>query len=226
MLQQTQVPRVMEKYREFLRAFPTVRALAKAPLSDVLKVWSGMGYNRRGKFLRDAAVAIVEHHGGRVPKDAAILRTLPGIGPYTASAVRVFAFNQPDVLIETNVRTAVIHAFLQGESLELVSDRDVAALAQKVAEGQDPRTWQSALFDYGAYLKRSGIRLNARSANYTKQSPFEGSLRQIRGAILRELHANRPVERLPFTKKRLAAALASLSRDGLITKRRGKWSIV
>ena len=111
MLQQTQVPRVIEKYEEFLKAFPNIRALSKAPLSDVLRLWNGMGYNRRAKFLREAAKIIVERHGGRVPRDAAALRKLPSIGPYTASAVRVFAFKEPDVLIETNIRAAFIHHF-------------------------------------------------------------------------------------------------------------------
>src|SRR3989344_8836846 len=95
MLQQTQVARVLEKYKEFLKRFPTVRALAKAPLSDVLKVWSGLGYNRRAKYLHDAAKAIVVTHKGNIRR--ALAHPLPGIGPYTRAAVRVFAYNEPDV---------------------------------------------------------------------------------------------------------------------------------
>src|SRR3989344_8269276 len=109
MLQQTQVARVIGKYKAFLIRFPNARRLAEAPLSDVLKAWSGLGYNRRTKYLKAAAEVIVRGYGGRGPKASIVLRTIPGIGPYTASAVRVFAFNEPDVLIETNIRAAFIH---------------------------------------------------------------------------------------------------------------------
>lgn len=227
MLQQTQVLRVIEKYQLFLRAFPNVRRLAEAKLSDVLKVWSGMGYNRRAKYLRAAAETIVRGYGGRVPKAAVVLRGLPGVGPYTANAVRVFAFNEPDVLIETNIRTAYIHHFYSsvlparaGGQKTAISDKEILEIAQKAAAGQDPRQWHWALMDYGAYLKKSGVRNNHQSAQYNKQSKFEGSLRQVRGAILRELHKgtsslhNRPRFNLGQMKK----ALESLERDGLIVE--------
>lgn len=221
MLQQTQVSRVIEKYKSFLKKFPTLRALAKASLSDVLKEWSGLGYNRRGKYLHDAAKVVVEKYGGKVPRDAVALRALLGIGEYTASAVRVFAFNEPDIVVETNVRTAITYHFFLRENN--VSDVAVRAIAMHAAEGQDPRTWQSALFDYGAHLKRSGIRNNGQSKHYTKQSTFEGSLRQVRGAILRELHRPQPsLSGLPFEKEKVQRALETLSRDGLIKKQKGK----
>src|SRR3989344_2143970 len=95
MLQQTQVPRVIEKYKEFLKSFPTTQSLARAPLPNVLKVWSGLGYNRRAKYLHDAAKEIVEKYGGKNPRDFSALRTLSGDGDYTPSPVRVFAFNKP-----------------------------------------------------------------------------------------------------------------------------------
>jgi A/G-specific adenine glycosylase len=230
MLQQTQVPRVIEKYEEFLKAFPNVRALAKAPLSDVLKIWSGLGYNRRAKYLHDAAKQVVAKQGGKVPRDFAALRALPGVGPYTASAVRVFAFNEPDILIETNIRTAYIHHFFKTRTSDvLVSDGRVHELANRASEGKDPREWHWALMDYGSHLKRSGIRNNHRSAHYTKQSKFDGSLRQVRGSILRELHACSRTEeeftRLSLGKVKLKKALAGLVRDGLIKKEKGKWRI-
>ena len=237
MLQQTQVPRVIEKYKKFLKQFPNVQTLARASLGKVLKVWSGLGYNRRGKYLRDAAKVIVEKYAGKVPRDVALLRTLPGVGPYTASAVRVFAFDEPDVLIETNIRAALIHHFHQGRSL--VEDRDILPIAEKAEKEQDPRKWQWALMDYGAHLKRSGVRNNHRSAHYSKQSRFEGSLRQVRGAILRELHKGQQTEqrlrlnlnledvrlRKSNMGKAMNKALAGLARDGLIAKRKGKWRI-
>lgn len=229
MLQQTQVPRVMEKYKEFLTAFPTPQMLASAPLSRVLKVWSGLGYNRRGKFLHDTAKEIVAKHAGHVPKEVSALRALPGMGPYTASAVRVFAFDLPDILIETNIRTVYIHHFFHGRLAKSpmgVRDVDVIPIAAKAADGQDPREWHWALMDYGAYLKKNGVRNNHKSAHYTKQPKFEGSLRQVRGAVLRTLTAGKQPTTLSFENERLEKALAGLARDGLIRKTRGKWRVL
>jgi A/G-specific adenine glycosylase len=225
MLQQTQVPRVIEKYKEFLKAFPTVRALAQAPLADVLRVWSGMGYNRRAKYLREGARVIVEEYGGRVPKDAATLRQIPGIGPYTASAVLIFAYNVPDTMIETNIRAAYIHHFFPNHK-KAVNDRDLLPFISKAAEGQDPREWHWALMDYGSHLKKLHGNPARKSAHYAKQSKFDGSIRQVRGAILHELHKGpSSLNKLPFEKDRIESALAGLARDGLIIKQRGKWQI-
>ncbi len=227
MLQQTQVSRVIEKYKEFLKTVSTIKKLADASLSDVLKVWSGMGYNRRAKFLREAAKAIAEEQGCKVPRDFTALHALPGVGPYTTSAVGVFAYNEPDILIETNIRAAFIHHFYSSVLQKTrITDKEMLPLVRKAAEGQDPRTWHWALMDYGAYLKKSGVRNNHKSAQYTKQSKFEGSLRQVRGAILRELQdGSSKLNTLPFEKEKIERALASLSRDGLIKRRKGKWVI-
>lgn len=240
MLQQTQVPRVIEKYKSFIKKFPTPETIARVPLARVLKEWSGLGYNRRGKYLQDAAKMLVTKHKSVFPKDISALRELPGIGPYTASAVRVFAFDLPDVLIETNVRTAYIHHFFaptkpsyQGFPLIRVADADLIPVATLAANGQDPRQWHWALMDYGTHLKRTGVRNNSRSKHYAKQSKFEGSLRQLRGAILRELHRgltsvtaleNGDVCR-GRTSTELKEALAGLERDGLIKQEKGKWRI-
>jgi A/G-specific adenine glycosylase len=220
MLQQTQVPRVIEKYKSFIKKFPTVRTLSKAKLSDVLKAWSGLGYNRRAKYLHDASKQIVTKHKGIFPKDVIVLRGLPGMGPYTASAVRVFAFDLPDILIETNVRTLYIHHFFSDK--KSVRDVDLIPIATKAADGQDPRKWHWALMDYGTYLKKSGVRNNERSKHYVKQSKFKGSLRQVRGDILRQLQEGKqPKGEVP----KLRSALAGLERDGLIKKEKGKWRI-
>lgn len=225
MLQQTQVSRVMEKYKEFLKAFPIVRTLAKAPLADVLRVWSGLGYNRRAKYLHDAAKKIVKV--GTIKKT--LEGSLSGVGPYTRAAVRVFAFNKPDVLIETNIRTAFINHFFP--SKKTVADKELLPLIKKAAEGQDSKEWHWALMDYGAYLKRLGVRNNHRSAHYVKQSKFENSLRQIRGTILRELQKGSRTENamrsdLIASRGKLKNALAGLARDGIIVKEKGKWRIV
>jgi A/G-specific adenine glycosylase len=229
MLQQTQVSRVIEKYKEFLKSFPSVRALARAPLSEVLRVWSGMGYNRRAKYLREAAKEIVEKQKGRVPFVYSELVELPGVGSYTASAVRVFAFNEPDVFLETNIRAAYIDHFSKIWVYETqISDKQILRIAAKAAEGQDPRTWHWALMDYGSYLKKSGVRNNHRSAHYMKQPTFEGSLRQVRGEILRRLMKGESGIQ-PFDKQRVKKkwekGLEGLARDGLIENKKGKWRI-
>jgi A/G-specific adenine glycosylase len=234
MLQQTQVPRVIEKYQEFLDVFPTIESLAKSDLTSVLRVWSGMGYNRRGKFLRDAAITIIEKHNAQMPRDAISLRALPGIGSYTASAILIFAFNTLDTMIETNIRSAFIHFFcvksdlMQKNISAKIQDRELLPLIAQAAEGQDPRTWHWALMDYGSYLKKLHPNPSRKSAHYTKQSKFEGSLRQVRGAILRELHGgSASVKSLPFEKERIESALSGLMRDGMIKKdkEKGKWRI-
>ena len=166
-----------------------------------------------------------------IPPDTIALRKLPGVGSYTASAVRVFAFNQSDTLIETNIRTALIHHFYSSVLQKTaITDDKLLPIAAEVAEGQDSRTWHWALMDYGAHLKASGVRLNARSAHYTKQSKFEGSLRQVRGTILRVLgdvrKTTKQMHSLVLANRELInEALHGLMRDGLIEKRDGKWSI-
>ena len=97
MLQQTQVSRVAQKYPLFIKKFPSVRALARAPLRDVLAAWSGLGYNRRAKFLHELAKRVVAQHGGTIPHDLAALTALPGLGHATASSFLAFAYNQPTV---------------------------------------------------------------------------------------------------------------------------------
>lgn len=227
MLQQTQVQRVIEKYKEFLKKFPTVRALAEASLADVLRAWSGLGYNRRGKYLHDAAKEIVGTHKGNFRQ--ALEHPLPGVGSYTKAAVKAFAFNQSEVCIETNIRAALIHHYFA--TTPKVNDRELSVYAEKAAQGQDPREWHWALMDYGAYLKSSGIRNNSRSAHYTKQSKFEGSLRQVRGAILGVLHLGSQTEHamrchlIAFERARVDKALLGLERDGLIKREKRNWRI-
>ncbi len=188
MLQQTQVKRVRAFYPEFIKQFPTVQVLAKAPLSDVLRSWQGLGYNRRAKLLHQAAKAVMTQCEGTFPKQAEALEELPGVGSYTARAVAAFAFNQDVVLIETNIRTAALHTgMIYHTSSQKVSDAQIEKVLKKILPKGRAREWYWALMDYGAHLKRSGVKLNARSKHYTKQSAFRGSVREARGAILREL---------------------------------------
>lgn len=143
MLQQTQVARVWPKYEQFLRAFPTVEVLAAAGLGDVLVVWQGLGYNRRAKFLWQAAQKVVQDFGGVFPSTPQELVRLPGIAANTAGAIMAYAYNQPIAFVETNVRTVYIHHFFKGQTdipdsaiLELV-ERTLPDKEGKRAAGDD-----------------------------------------------------------------------------------------
>lgn len=231
MLQQTQVERVVPFYVRFCGSFPDTRALARAPLSKVLALWQGLGYNRRAKLLRDAARAIEDTHGGKFPRDVEDIDALPGVGPYTARAVAAFAWNSPEVFIETNIRTACIHFDLL-KSTGTVSDSELLPVVGKaLAESKmPPRDFYAALMDYGSFLKRQGVRLNARSTHYAKQSKFQGSARQLRGALLREL-LEKPkgipaLARCTGRKREeVERELACLEKEGIILKRKDRFDI-
>lgn len=183
MLQQTQVERVLVKYREFIRAFPNFSTLAKAELSEVLKVWQGMGYNRRGMALKRLAEIVMQEHKGKLPSDPEELIKLPGIGRYSAAAIHTFATNRPTLFIETNIRRVYIHFFFGDK--EGIRDEEIMPLVEKTMDRKNPREWYYALMDYGVKLKKEVPNPNRRSAHYTKQSRFEGSQRQVRGMILK-----------------------------------------
>jgi len=183
MLQQTQVERVLGKYRQFITRFPDFHSLARAPLSSVLILWQGLGYNRRAVLLHRLAQQVVTLHGGLLPGEREALLGLPGIGPYTAGAVLAFAFNIPAVFIETNIRRVFLHFFFPDETS--VSDREIAPLVETTVDRRDPRSWYYGLMDYGSELKKKVANPNRRSSHYTRQSPFEGSRRQVRARLLR-----------------------------------------
>ncbi|MBI4239801.1 A/G-specific adenine glycosylase [Candidatus Uhrbacteria bacterium] len=182
MLQQTQVDRVIRKYKEFLRAFPTPKALATASVQDLLKVWKGLGYNRRALNLQRAAQKIVHDFKGVFPKSIADIESLPGVGPYTARAVSAFAFNAPVAFIETNIRRIFIHFFFGNK--KTVSDVDILPMVQKALWEKDPHQWYSALMDYGALAMKDINNPNRKSRHYTRQSRFEGSRRYARAKML------------------------------------------
>lgn len=183
MLQQTQVERVNKKYQQFIALFPDFSSLANAPLSDILRVWQGMGYNRRAKYLKNIAEKVIVDYSGTLPQDPAILETFTGIGTATARSICAFAFNLPVAFIETNIRRVFIHCFFRER--EHVPDREILPLVEMTLDQANPREWYYALMDYGTYLKSSVPNPNRRSHHYTRQSTFEGSDRQIRGMILR-----------------------------------------
>lgn len=177
MLQQTQVDRVIPKYRAFIKKYPTARKLASAKLLEVLKLWSGLGYNRRAKYLWEAAKLW----------RSGPLEDLPGVGPYTANAVRVFAHNEPRILLETNIRTVYLHHLFP--NAQNVPDAQLLSYMITLKQQPDSRTWNWALMDYGSYLKKKYPNPSRRSKHHTAQKKFKDSDREIRGAILRA-HVN------------------------------------
>lgn len=220
MLQQTQVDRVIPKFEAFIAAFPDEKSLVHATLADVLRLWNGLGYNRRAKFLHEAVKQIVTT--GHFPDNEQDLLRLPGVGKNTAGAIMAYAFNKPSYFIETNVRTVYIHHFFQDQ--DTVDDKEIMELLkQTVPTGNDEvRAFYWALMDYGAWLKRAGAGRITRSKQYKKQSPLAGSVREVRGQIVRVLAANDMTETLLRQEleadERFETALTGLLHDGLISQ--------
>lgn len=225
MLQQTQVARVIPKFTEFMARFPDLKTLAAAPLADVLAMWSGLGYNRRAKFLWQAAGQVMQEYSGRLPRTTAELVHLPGIGPNTAGAVLAYAYSLPVVFIETNIRTVFIRHFFADQ--QGVDDRDILELVAQTLP-DDARQWYWALMDYGTHVKQTEGNLNKLSRHYTVQSKFTGSKRQIRGQVLRLLQAGpQPKSALvrAIPDERLDAVLADLLAEELIEEIAGRYKL-
>ncbi|MCU0630662.1 MAG: A/G-specific adenine glycosylase [Methanoregulaceae archaeon] len=221
MLQQTQVPRVMVKYPQFISAFPDVWSLADASLADVLGVWKGMGYNRRAIALREIAGLVVSRFSGVIPDNEVVLCGFPGIGKATAGSIVAFAFNRPTVFIETNIRRVYIHCFF-GEQVP-VSDSEIMPIVAKTLDVRQPREWYYALMDYGSVLGRRSPNPNRRSTKYNRQTAFEGSDRQIRGQVLGLLlrdgtmKENELIATIGESPERTRQILLALARDGFVT---------
>jgi A/G-specific adenine glycosylase len=229
MLQQTQAGRVLGTYERFIERFPNFRALAGAELHSVLQAWQGLGYNRRAVALKETAVSVVRDCNSRLPEDLDELMKLPGIGRYTAGAVLAFAHNVPVAFIETNIRRVFIHCFF-AES-ERVRDSEILPLVEQTMDRKDPRQWYYALMDYGAMLKSRMPNPNRKSAHYARQSPFEGSNRQVRGLILKLLVTCGPlseaelIKRLGRDPSRVRSILLDLEREGFVRNDSGTVSI-
>jgi A/G-specific adenine glycosylase len=226
MLQQTQVNRVIPKYLSFITRFADVSSLAQAKFADVLQQWNGLGYNRRAKYLLDAAQMIQRNYHGVVPSDAEELVNLPGIGKNTAAAICVYAYNQPHVFIETNIRTVFIHEFYNDR--EGVHDKELIPLIQESLHKENPREWYWALMDYGTFVKSNYGNASRHSMHYTKQTAFEGSTRQLRAKTLRIL-LNGPCSQNDIKKKipdsRLNTVLTELMRENLITFKNNRYQL-
>ncbi|MEX2628148.1 MAG: A/G-specific adenine glycosylase [Ilumatobacteraceae bacterium] len=230
MLQQTQADRVVPRWREFLADYPTPVACADAPLGDVLRAWQGLGYPRRARNLHSTAVVVRDVHGGRLPDRIDELLELPGIGPYTSRAVLAFAFEHDVAVVDTNI--ARVLARVTGQRLV---PKQVQAVADHLVPHGHGWLWNQALMDLGAGCCRPSpscdpcpLRTSCEwhgrghpdpdpavgSAGVsTRQPPFEGSARQARGRVLRELgDGPRPGEILD------RAIVESLVADGLVVE--------
>lgn len=196
MLQQTQVDRVIPFFKNWMDQFPTVWSLATASQSDVLRAWKGLGYNSRALRIKRAASEIVEKRQGVFPRTYNEILELPGIGSYTAGAIMAFTYNQPVVMIETNIRRVFINHFFSSHDEDgasffrrkamgkVVHDKDILNLIQQTLPIENFREWYWALMDYGSYLGKTIPNPNKKSRHYTVQKKFKGSDREIRGKIL------------------------------------------
>ena len=236
MLQQTQVARVETFYRNFIKQFPDFRALAAAKTSDVLRAWQGLGYNRRALNLRRTVQVITDEYGGRLPRDRKALEALPGIGKGTSGSLLAFAFNMPEVFIETNIRRVFIHFFFPDK--KKVTDEELARYIESTLDRERPREWYWALMDYGSAMVRgaghgmtagakrtTSVNPNHKSAHYKKQSTFKGSNRELRGNLLKLfLHKERILasslpEALKEPKKRTQRILKALCQEGFLVRK-------
>lgn len=220
MLQQTQVDRVIPKFEAFIARFSDERTLAEASLAEVLRAWQGLGYNRRAKFLHEAAKQIVVLGG--FPATESDLVKLPGIGKNTAGAIMAYAFNKPALFIETNIRAVYIHHFFNDR--DLVDDNDIKLILDQTIDRKSPRPFYWALMDYGSNLKKRGIK-PSRSRHYKKQSPLKGSVREVRGQIIallteNDLSENELREQIK-ADERFSRALKGLIADGLVMESAG-----
>lgn len=235
MLQQTQVDRVVPKFEAFVERFPTFDALANASTADVLRAWKGLGYNSRAVRLKRLAEAVIERYGGRMPQATDELLDLPGIGPYTASAVRAFAFNVDDLPVDTNVRR--------------IAERVGSDLNPPRGKAHD---WASALMDLGATVCKARaprcllcpLRGDCAWAPLAPDSsapaqrrredavPFQKTARYARGRVIDRLRELPPGKRISFldlhrdlepllpgrTVDDVRALVVALERDGLIAR--------
>lgn len=214
MLQQTQVERVSRMYPLFIKKFPSFRELGRAPVSQVLLAWQGLGYNRRALNLQKLAQIVSEKYKGKLPETVEELDALPGIGKGTAGSLSAFVFNKPVPFIETNIRRVFIHHFFADK--KGVHDDEILKLVEKTlpktpsgvraserawpTRGGEFRQWYYALMDYGSHLGKKVENPNRRSRHYSKQSKFEGSDRQLRGELLREILKNGAIDEKKFAK--------------------------
>lgn len=225
MLQQTQVLRVIAKYAEFIEAFPSVKDLAKANPAQVLRVWKGMGYNRRALYLQKASKAIIEIHQGIFPKSERELVKFSGLGMYTARAILVFAYEQEVPLVDTNIRQIITHFFPPNQAQGRVLEKEIEDVARQLIPPGKSWQWHQALMDYGALelQKVNGKRKKVKK----KQIPFRETNRFFRGRVVDRLREGEISEKKlvselgkTYTKPVafIRSIIDSLLKDGLLQR--------
>ena len=243
MLQQTQLSRVEPAFDAFIERFPTIERLAAATRADVVRAWAGLGYNRRAVSLHEAARAVVREYAGRLPRAAATLRTLPGVGPYTAAAVASIAFGAAVAAVDVNVRRTLARAVFGSEPDE-VAPRALAEAAERSVPAARPGGWNQALMDLGrevcrpvpmcdrcpvrpwcAFVAQGRV---GRPSARRHQPAFAGSNRQVRGRVVAALRVREPLRHADlrtmtgFDDVALDMAIRGLVRDGVIVTARGR----
>ncbi len=216
MLQQTQVERVIPKFHMWMKQFPTWEKLSKASNQSILSAWSGLGYNRRALYLKKIADVITNKHYGVMPTNLHELQKLPGIGVYTSHAILIFAFQKRLAAVDTNIRKVILSSF---DFSPETSVKVTQQLAEHVLPKSKIREWHYALMDYAKTLPSD---VHKRYAAKHKQTKFEGSLRQIRGEIIRQLTKEKHTTFIRISKSTrrsdmdISDALASLEKEGTI----------
>jgi A/G-specific adenine glycosylase len=228
MLQQTQTNRVSEKFLEFIEKFPDFKSLASASIDELLSVWQGLGYNRRALALKAIAQKVVNDYDGKIPKDLKSLEALPQIGHNTASSILTFAYNLPTYFIETNIRRVYIYFFFPGRSN--IDDKEIMDIVKVSVDEENPREWYYALMDFGVMLKKTHPELNKKSAHYRKQPKFDGSIRQVRGKILKlllktPLTTKEITDKLKYDEQKIVKIINTLLKEGFIQKEEDFFSI-
>lgn len=223
MLQQKQVSRVINYFNSFIEKFPTFKALSQAPQSAILESWSGLGYNRRAMYLHQGAKIITEQYKEFIPDSVKILKKIKGIGEYTASALVTYSYNRPTLFVETNIRTVCFSIFEQYFSEEKISDKQLIELIEQIIDKENPREWYYAMMDLGTELKKILPKAHLKkSSSYQKQSLFVGSMRAIRGKIIKILTNNnqqkviRKELELLCNDQRADSCITNLIKEGLI----------
>lgn len=247
MLQQTQVDRVIFKYQEFLKKFPTTKKLAAASTADVIRAWQGLGYNRRALFLQKTARAVEEQYGGKFPQTIEALKQLPGVGEYTARAILSFAFELPYPMMDTNHRRFYQRVFF---GLLPKTDKELLQTADMTIP-KKPYDWNQALMDFGSLICLTGrpkcdvcplkqhcaaypdiLDVDTKAAKQKtkkKPTPFKETDRYVRGRIIDMLREQEKVRTevifLRFSEdygaSRVEGILEQLKKDGLLIEGRG-----
>ncbi len=223
MLQQTQTGRVVPKYLAFIEKFPTIESLAKGENREVLELWSGLGYNRRALWLKEAAQHIQSL--GTFPTDPKILKKVKGIGDYTSRAIPIFAFNENLATVDTNIRRIFIH---EGFATEETKEKELFIIAEQLLPIIKSRDYHSALMDYGNTILTSA---KTKIKPKTIQGTFKGSNRQYRGKIIKYLTITQTATKKHIEKEcnipteKIEVLLTKLVKEGLIKEEKGNYSI-